>query len=93
MWRIATLTAPVTVQAAFGVLLLSAWLIGKLLPPTDQEAARLLAALGSMGVLNAGVGGVLLTRRSPTPRGWGVSVLGTAATVLIGGAAYVGWAY
>jgi hypothetical protein len=95
-WRTATWSAPVVIQLVFGAMLIAMWLLGKAGFHNDTRAgerATLLSAIGIAVAISSVVAGVLLRRRSPTTRGVGLGVAGSAAIVLIGGSVYAFWLF
>ena len=87
MWKAATWSTPFAVQAVIGVTISVAWLLGAAMGTADDGARRtvLLIATGIAVAVSAAVGGALLTRPEPQPRGIGLSLLASAGVVLIGG--------
>ncbi len=90
-WRTATLSAPFVVQLVLGLLLGAIWALGKGPFTTESghsERALMLSATIVTTLVSLFFSAVLLTSPSPRNRGLSLSVAGSAATVLIGGAFY-----
>lgn len=90
-WRTATVSAPFVVQIVLALLLLAMWALGKWLFTTESgrsERAWMLTALLVTTVVTLAVSGALLRSPSPARRGLSLSIAGSLAIVLSGGAVY-----
>ena len=90
-WRTATLSAPFVVQVILGLLLLAMWVLGKGLFTTEGshgERSWMLTAAVITTLASLAVAAALLRWPSPRNRGLALSIAGSSAIVLIGGAIY-----
>ena len=74
--------------------LIAMWLLGKVGTQhgsRSEERTTFLVALAIAVVVSLVVAAVLWRRTSPTTRGVGLGVAGSAAGVLIGGSVYAFW--
>ncbi len=94
VWYVATWSTPIVIQIVLGAMIFAMWLLRKAGFHDDTRAGErtlLLTAIGIAVVISLAVAGVMLRQKSPTKRGIGLCVAGSAAVVLIGGSAYAIW--
>lgn len=90
-WRTATWSAPFIVQIELGLLLVAMWASGKWLFTTESgnsERTWMIAALAITTLTSLIFSGALLRSPSQRRRGLSLSVAGSSAIVVVGGACY-----
>lgn len=87
LWKAATWSAPLAIQAVIALTAVVAWVLSKVAFTSDDVLAStlLLTATGIAVTVSLAAGGVLLTRRAATERGYGLGLLASAVVVMIGG--------
>ncbi|RDH74951.1 hypothetical protein DVS77_28875 [Mycolicibacterium moriokaense] len=97
VWSVATISSVVVVQFVLGALIITWRLLGAHSFPerdaVEDFRTALLTASGIVLIIALLVGGVLVSRRSPVPRGFGLSVVASGVVTSIMGVAYVFWIY
>ena len=90
VWSTATWSAPLMTNLVLAVVIVTSWLLGKLLPGSGAVLLFLLSAAAVL-LLCAVLTTLLARSTSARARGIALSVAGSYAVVLVGGLVYGFW--
>lgn len=93
VWSVSARSSLLVIPLVVGVLLFAMWLLEKWFVTQSGERATLLFATAIAVAISLVVGGALFSSESSTTRGIGLSLMASAAVVLIGGVGFAFWLF